>query len=280
MYIAFPADETPASLAAAMYADREEQGDTYRVVRVYGRTDWLLTLTINGVGRYRLNGETVTCEAGDVMLLLPGAAHDYATASGERWNFYWVHYMADPAWQTWLHLPMVMAGLARHTITDGAMLVRLHSIFERMIADNKRHDRLSPLLAYNGLEELLLCIASTVPDDTGRDARITTVLDYMETHLDRPIALEDLAELVSLSPSRLAHLFRETVGHPPMQSLIRLRMRHAARLLAYSTDPIQAIAAQVGYESAFHFSRQFKQTYGISPKAYRKTHNGMPSEGE
>ena len=75
---ALPGD-TPAPLPGLLVADFFSQGASYRSRRRMGTRDWLITFTVAGRGLYRLAGQEYGCGPGDVMLLQPGAPHDYGT---------------------------------------------------------------------------------------------------------------------------------------------------------------------------------------------------------
>jgi AraC family transcriptional regulator of arabinose operon len=96
------------------------------------------------------------------------------------------------------------------------------------------------------------------------------VLQVLSQRYPEPLSVAGLAGLVGLSPSRLTHLFKETVGASIVQTVLQLRLRQAARLLEFTDLTVAEIAAQVGFESAFYFSRQFKAHYGVSPSTYRE----------
>ena len=49
-------------------------------------------------------------------------------------------------------------------------------------------------------------------------------------------------------------------------------MNKASEMLKQSQMPIAEIASSVGYENQLHFSRAFKNTFGVSPTAYRNAH--------
>jgi AraC family transcriptional regulator of arabinose operon len=105
------------------------------------------------------------------------------------------------------------------------------------------------------------------------DPRIKDVLsllsqDYSETH-----QIEDLARKVCLSPSRLAHLFKEQVGDTIIETLIKYRLKHAEKRLVFTNRPITEIALETGFNSPDYFTRQFTKYYGINPSQYRKLHS-------
>ncbi len=102
------------------------------------------------------------------------------------------------------------------------------------------------------------------------DARVERAARLLADHPARPLDLEALAGEVSLSASRLAHLFREQVGLSPLQVLERQRVEMARRLLSASGMSVKEVAAACGYASPFYFSLRFKRATGKSPSAYRE----------
>ena len=101
------------------------------------------------------------------------------------------------------------------------------------------------------------------------DDRIARALDAMEQRLSEALTVGDLAAVAGLSPSRFAHLFRRTVGVPPLRHLHALRMRRAQQLLEESSLPIRNVMRQVGWSDPSHFSKDFKRRFGIGPRGYR-----------
>jgi len=82
--------------------------------------------------------------------------------------------------------------------------------------------------------------------------------------------LEELARRAGLSRTALAERFRETMGDTPLNHLRTLRMQRAVQLLTETNRPLEAVAAAVGYQDAFSFSKVFKRSVGLSPKAFRQ----------
>ena len=101
------------------------------------------------------------------------------------------------------------------------------------------------------------------------DHRVTHVTDRMREGLHRELPLDELAAEVGLSASRLAFLFRHETGLSPGAYLHTLRMERA-RVLVESTDlPVREVMRQVGLSDPSHFSRDFRNAHGFSPRAYR-----------
>ncbi len=102
------------------------------------------------------------------------------------------------------------------------------------------------------------------------DARIRDAMSYVRAHLGERLTVEALARRVAMSPSHFAHRFREVARMTPMRFVKNVRLGEArVRLLRDGLNMTEA-AAQVGYESASHFSRDFKSHYGAAPAAYAR----------
>ena len=74
-----------------------------------------------------------------------------------------------------------------------------------------------------------------------------------------------------LSPFYISKIFKSEIGDTPIRHLINIRLEKAKELLeSGSGSSIQAVAAMVGYDDAYHFSKLFKKRYGISPSQAKK----------
>jgi AraC-like DNA-binding protein len=103
-----------------------------------------------------------------------------------------------------------------------------------------------------------------------RDPTIARALALLHERPGDPWTLERLAREVHLSRATLARRFAEEVGEPPLTYLARWRMDLAARRLKTSTDPVETIAGEVGYTSAYAFNRAFARYRGQPPGRYRR----------
>lgn len=95
--------------------------------------------------------------------------------------------------------------------------------------------------------------------------RVTQAIDWLNSHFDQPLRMEDLAREVNLSVSTLHHRFKAMTSMSPLQYQKLLRLQEARRLML--TDGLDACAAgyRVGYESASQFSREYSRLFGAPP---------------
>lgn len=93
---------------------------------------------------------------------------------------------------------------------------------------------------------------------------------YVEKNIDRHITPSDLAEVAGLTPDYFSRRFKKTYGRPPRRWLMEERARLAAtELRAYPEMRITEIADLFGFSDIYHFSKQFREVFGISPTEYR-----------
>jgi len=109
---------------------------------------------------------------------------------------------------------------------------------------------------------------------TNFPAPVTRALRFAHERLEAGIAraptLVELARAAHVSEGHLCRLFRTSVGCGPLQALKQVRLDRAASLLAETNLPAKEIAGLFGFASPFHFSRSFRESFGLSPRAYRR----------
>lgn len=109
------------------------------------------------------------------------------------------------------------------------------------------------------------------PHDTSTAAART----YALRHLGDPVTLSDLAREASASVRTLSRKFRQETGMTPAQWLAHQRLQQARRLLERTDEPVDRIAALVGFGTGTAMRQHFRDVLGVSPRAYRNTFRGV-----
>jgi len=228
--------------------------------------NYLLIYCVKGRGTLETAAEQWPIATGDLIVLPAGAAHAYAADAAEPWSIYWVHFDGRLA-QTYAEL----LGLSQPIINIGNQ-PSVAAEFESLLA--LRHSSYTPTPFLHGaslLKTLLTGLADRLSRarQGGSGMDINVLVGLMQRQLSRELDLEDLAQVAHLSKFHFIRRFRQLTGNTPIQYFIHLKMQHACRLLDSSEDPIKRIAAEVGYEDPYYFSRIFKRVIGVSPQHYR-----------
>lgn len=95
--------------------------------------------------------------------------------------------------------------------------------------------------------------------------------DYIQAHLATPLSLHDLAQVVHLSPSHFAHVFKLSTGDTPHQYVLQQKVQYAQQLLYQRQHTLQEVALRAGFYDQSHFTRVFRQLTGTTPRAFRQS---------
>lgn len=111
--------------------------------------------------------------------------------------------------------------------------------------------------------------------ERGEDySRVAEVVRHIQDNFGEPLRVKDLAARAGLSDyqfeQRIRKIFQITAG----QLVQKVRMENALRRLRDTGDSVAQIAVDCGYSDQSAFTRQFRQTVGLSPTEYRRLFNG------
>jgi AraC family transcriptional regulator len=103
------------------------------------------------------------------------------------------------------------------------------------------------------------------------DMRKRRALEFIESNIERPITLSEIAAAAALSPYHFARGFKESMGVTPVRYLWRRRMDMAKVMLQTSQSPLVEIAFACGYSAQGSFTTAFKLATGTTPAVWRRT---------
>lgn len=110
---------------------------------------------------------------------------------------------------------------------------------------------------------------TVTPRPVRRNRQIARALDLMDTHIDDPLPIAEIAAALSLSPRSLEQRFRTHLGQSPQGYYLQLRLVEAHRLATDTTQMVQEIAIATGFSSQASFARAFRKMHGLSVRALR-----------
>lgn len=99
--------------------------------------------------------------------------------------------------------------------------------------------------------------------------KLNPVLEYINTHLQEDMKLQDLANIANVSQFYFCRMFRLSMGMTPSQYVRYQRIERAKQLLKQRHLSISEISIQCGFTSQSHFTRLFYKFTRVTPKAYR-----------
>jgi AraC-like DNA-binding protein len=246
---------------------------TYRQNYPDGVNCVLMVCTLKGGGWIRSGEKHWELKPGSIATVPPDIPIEYGTSIQKKediWEFYWLNLTGD--------LSFLNAG----KIWNGggmAHLCRSPSFFQQIFrwlhepdggpsaTEIERSARLQEL--FHQLFCELFFDADTGP--SGPQYTAGQMLEYIHSNYHRPIPLEDLRRHFYLSPNQLIRSFQKVTGYTPHEYLQRYRLNKACELLLGTDLPTGEIGRRVGYPNNSHFTAQFRQCYGMTPTAYRRS---------
>ena len=106
-----------------------------------------------------------------------------------------------------------------------------------------------------------------------RPSKLTIdVANYIQHHISEPISAKKIAAELFLNRSYLSRKFKEQTGETLTDFILKEKTEEAKRLLRYSDKSLTVIASYLGFSSASHFSRVFKNYVHSTPSEYREKH--------
>ena len=107
--------------------------------------------------------------------------------------------------------------------------------------------------------------------DSRENALIDTAQRFISENLHCNLTVETLSKAVNISKSYLWTLFKKNLNITPSRYISRAKLNEGRRMIRQENLPIKFIAAKLCYATVQHFSRCFKEEFGVTPSAYANT---------
>ncbi len=101
--------------------------------------------------------------------------------------------------------------------------------------------------------------------------RLRPVVEYIAEHYLEKIYIEELADMITVSPDYFTKMFKDSIGKTPIEYINGLRINEAMRQLAETDNSMADIADAIGFCNPNYFHKIFKQYMDMSPLSYRKS---------
>lgn len=148
-------------------------------------------------------------------------------------------------------------------------LVRLSSIEEGFIAVQEFFSILYELSKFNDARELASSSFAKV-EVVSESKRILKVKNYIDEHYKDDLSLEQLADLVGMTPTAFSRYFKQRTAKNISEYIVDIRLGHAARLLVDTSDSVSEICWATGFNTLSNFNRLFRKRKGCSPTEFRE----------
>lgn len=99
--------------------------------------------------------------------------------------------------------------------------------------------------------------------------QIDDICSYVVQKVFSKLTVDELSAFFDISPRRLHQVFTEQLGISPKQFILKKKMEEGYRLLVQTSMPVNKIAELLCFSSAYHFSNEFRKTFGMTPTSVR-----------
>ncbi len=209
-------------------------------------------------------------QAGQGFLICPGLINTYFAEEAHPWKYVWVEFDGLRASES-LRYAGLTAAQPIYRADDETQSARVRDLM-LYIAEHPQASALHLIgYLYLFVDALMQSSATrmSAQENQLKDFYIQEAVTYIEQNYQRNLTVEEVADACRLNRSYFSKLFKENMGCPPQEFLIRVRLAKAAELMCSSNAPISEIAVRCGYSNQFHFSRAFKKHYGTPPQKWR-----------
>jgi AraC-like DNA-binding protein len=206
---------------------------------------------------------------GTIMVLFPGIWHRYRPRTETGWVEHWIE-CQGPAFDAAARAGLIQP---RHSLLKPGLIHDLSDCFERCHS-LARMDAMAnqELLSTLGLY-LLALLGHLRRGERGFTKAIDDVVQRAHTLIalrcQEPLDLPALAAELGVGYSNLRHSFMARMGISLRQHYLNTRIQKAQDLLVNTSKTVKEVAEILGFESASHFSKQFKKRIGVSPNDWR-----------
>ena len=127
---------------------------------------------------------------------------------------------------------------------------------------------------------LLYCLQQNAAPKTGprrsnslhsENQIIGKAQQYIYTHIREKLSVPIVAQRVGVSPSYLTALFHQNLQISPGEYIRRIKLQESKQMIRENSMNFTEIAAALQYSTVHHFSRQFKEKFGITPSEYARS---------
>ena len=219
-----------------------------------------------------LSGTPVSLKPGGCIIYPPDTPQ-YVSAQGPL-LYSFVHITADAAvLLRQYNLPLSQPFYARDAEVLAGLLEKMEPEF---FSQNPYREEMMDTMLRALLISLARSAGETAPIPQPKQEKYLDIKEIRQHVLSNPQrkwTVSEMAQMMSLSPSRFHAVYKDVFGTAPMHDVIEAKIEYAkSLLLSNKRYSLPQVAELLGYNDQYHFIRQFRTETGMTPGAFRK-HN-------
>lgn len=261
-----PGASYPSSGHPSTYYFEFEKG---RVLKEY---QVLYVTRGSGILRTETAGE-IRIEEGSVFMLFPNEWHTYRPDVDLGWDEFWFG----------MNGTMIDNIMGKETFFSKAQPVIhvgyrefLFQLFDQIIETVKNeppgYQQIASGMAMHVMGRLYAIGRIRLFEGKEIESQIRKAIIILRENLTSNISPELVADQLNIGYSWFRKMFKNYTGLSPSKYFQQIKMQRAKELLLTTDKSIKEISYELGFDTIFYFSRQFKKVTGIAPSDYKKAH--------
>lgn len=214
---------------------------------------------------------TYHIHSGQGFLIVPGQVTTYTADEQHPWEYTWVEFNG-------MHVKeaLMLSGLS----ADNPIYRSADKYYTAKMKDTMLYMAHHPdETIFNLMSNLYLFLDCLTRSSATRTTPASSSMSryylewaftFIDQNFQNDITISDIAQSCKIHRNYLGKIFRDQLGTSPQEFLITYRMNKAVQLLRTTKLSVKDIGNAVGYPNQLHFSRAFKNVYGLSPSQWRK----------
>ena len=228
-----------------------------------------LTYVDQGTLHSVADGKDILLEQGDLVLYGP-----------EQWHMHYSDIGVAPRYVT---ISFMMSGEMPDVLYNRKFRVnsKMVGLLQKMLQERERTDpyREDAILSMLRLllVELLRCAGSVEENlplsnsANNENEIIRKAQQFISNHVQEKLSVPMVAKGVDVSPSYLTALFHKHLQISPGEYIRRIKLQQSKQMIREGNLNFTEIAASLQYSTVHHFSRQFKEKFGLTPTEYARS---------
>lgn len=244
----------------------------YHVQRPEGYPGYHFLYSTSGKGKLLINAKEFLIREHSGFFFQPGIPHEYFPET-QPWTTWWITFDGYAVKQL-----LSVIGLGRYEVfhvTDAQKLHKLHGeIHAAAAAARPACGYEASLTLYAFLLELNSCVGvEELKTRNSRFHQFQPLLLFIENNFSKTIFLNDMSEIMGVTPQHLCRLFKHAFNMRPFEYLTLYRLKKAKELLVSPGNPVlKEIAAITGYRDISYFCSIFRKYEGMTPNEFKRMH--------
>lgn len=254
-----------SDLYTLFYHEKEQgflfPGDTHPVFE--------LTYVDSGSIHSVIDGQDLLMQQGDILICAPGQWH--------------MHYADIGVAPCFVAITFSLEGWDHENLTNRVFPSnpRHSAILQQMLQEQENPGIHADEMLISLLTQLLILLqrqedppvrpSAALPVVNSENQIIQRAQQYITAHVREKLTVPDIAKGIDVSASYLTALFNKHLQISPGEYLRRIKLQESKQMIREGNLNMTQIAAELQYSTIHHFSRQFKEKFGITPSEYAKS---------